>query len=131
MNSLPPQPIGSLAPAARKEAYKRLADGGRYWYEPDTAVRELFSHSMDSLMADYRGEPRPEPPPLLVAVARARDRGAALEALPLTEFPWPQPFDLEAIVECGEFVPRPLIAVRETDEPAEALSERRRKDDNP
>ncbi len=100
-----------------------LSDGRRYWYKPDEAVRELFSHSMAAVEADYRDEPRPEPPPLLVAVSRARDRGAALEALPLSKFPWPRPFDLEALVERGEFAPRPLVASRESDEPAEDLSE--------
>ncbi len=103
--------------------YFELVDGGRHWYDPEDAVRELFSHSMDSLTADYRGEPRPEPPPLLVAVARARDRGAALAALPLTKYPWPRPFDLEALVERGELVPRSLGVNRKAADPTEDMSE--------
>jgi hypothetical protein len=112
--------------------YVELADGGRHWYDPEDAVRDLFSHSMDSLTADYRGEPRPEPPPLLVAVSHARDRGAALEALPLTKYPWPRPFDLETLVERGELVSRSLGVNRKAvDLTEEDMSERRRKDDKP
>ncbi len=103
--------------------YFELADGGRHWYSPEAAVRELFSHSMDSLTADCRGEPRPGPPPLLVTVARAKDRRAALGALPLTKYPWPRPFDLEALVERGELVPRSLGVSRKAVDPAKDVSE--------
>ncbi len=93
-----------------KLPYFELADGSRYFYEPEAVWSELFLHGSDSLEADYRSEQRPEPPPILEAVARAKDRRSAVERLyaqdpaPLTAY------DLEALVERGEFVPRSFLA---------------------
>ena len=81
-----------------------LADGRRHYFDPEEATRDLFIHAMACLEADYRGEPRPEPPALLVAVSRAKDRRGALDAMPSSHFSWPQPYNLEALVERGEFV---------------------------
>jgi hypothetical protein len=87
-----------------------LADGSRFFYEPDAAQIELFLHGSKCLEADYRSEPRPEPPEVLQAVAKARDRRSAVERLYASD---PVPFaahDLEKLVERGELVPRSFLA---------------------
>ena len=91
-------------------SYFELADGSRYFYEPEKAWTELFLHGSKCLEADYRSEQRPEPPEILKAVAKARDRRSAVERLyaqdpaPLTAY------DLEALAERGELVPRSFLA---------------------
>ena len=101
-----------------------LREGGSYWFDSSNTYIELFLHASNSLRADYKGEPRPDPPEILRALVRAKDRKAALERL------YPKggcmPFcayDLEALVERGELVPRSFVAGREVDERSEDLSE--------
>ncbi len=90
-----------------------LENNGRFWFEPEKARIELYRFWCDSLRAEHRGNPRPEPPEVLEKVARAKDRRKALEAVypPPPVVPW-IPVDVEALVERGEFVPRPLVVPR-------------------
>ena len=88
-----------------------LNDGSRYRYDRTSVALERFEHAAAALRADYEGRPRPvEPPEILRAVARARNRRAALEKL-YPEWETQRPFcayDLEALVETGELRPLPF-----------------------
>ena len=89
-----------------------LADGTRYFFAPREVFWSTFKFFTDSMRADGKGEPRPEPPELLKAVAGARDRREALaRVMRGSSF---LPVEREALVERGEFVPRPLAAPRPT-----------------
>lgn len=84
-----------------------LANGSRARFERDAMFEPLFMHFMSVLRALHAGEPRPEPPPLLRAIAAAKDREKAF----LAAFPDGAPFmpwSEEPLVARGEFVPRPL-----------------------
>ena len=86
------------------------ADGTTFYYDPAEAFESTFLFFSDSLRADYHREPRPAPPPLLKAVADAKDRREALSrVMGGSSF---LPIDREALVERGEFVPRSLVAGR-------------------
>ncbi len=87
-----------------------LADGSRYFYEPEKAWTELFRDHSDSMRADHRSEPRPDPPPILEALARAKDRRSAVERLYASDPAPPTAYDLEELVERGELVPRSFLA---------------------
>lgn len=90
--------------------YIELADGSRYLFEPGEVWREVFGHGGDCLTADYRSEPRPDPPEILQAIARARDRRAAVEKLYARgTYPF-MAYDLDALVEHGELVPASFLA---------------------
>jgi hypothetical protein len=84
-----------------------LEDGTRHYYDPQSG--ECFLHACDCLRAQGDGEPFPEPPETVKAIARARDRRAALEQL----YPGGSfgvfPYEPEALVERGELVPRSLV----------------------
>ena len=92
-----------------------LADGRRFYFDPEEAHKATFLYFADSMTADYRREPRPEPrpepPDLLKAVASALDRGEALNRV--MDGCSNLPVDAEALVERGEFVPRSLVARKE------------------
>jgi hypothetical protein len=91
-------------------SYFELADGSRYFYEPEKAWTELFLHGSKCLEADHRSAQRPEPPAILEAVARAKDRRGAVERI-LAQDPAPlTAYDLEPLVERGELVPRSFLA---------------------
>ncbi len=113
-----------LEKAARgKLSHFELKDGKRYYFEPMQAHKAAFGYWSDSLRADYRREPRPEPPDILQAVAGARDRGDALDAVEAGySF---LPVDREALVKRGEFLPRSLVAAEEDEDldPGQDLSE--------
>lgn len=85
-----------------------LANGQRHYFDPQAALRDTFSFFAQSMDADHRSEPRPEPPPILEAVARAKDRRAALDAA-LDGYSH-LPIDREALIERGELKPRSLVA---------------------
>jgi hypothetical protein len=68
-------------------------------------------------------EPFPELPETVKAIARARDRRAALNQLYPNEVFGIFPYELEALVERGELVPRSLVAGHELGEPLPDLSE--------
>ena len=103
--------------------YIELEDGTRYWYDPAEVGTEVFMHGVDSLQADFAGEPRPDPPEILQAITRAKDRRGAVERL------YPQgtlalmAYDPEALAKRGEFVPRSFVVGKEYGELLEDLSE--------
>jgi hypothetical protein len=80
-----------------------LANGGRYTYDSNEVGRQIFIHASSSMQADFNQEPRPPAPPLLKALASAKDREAAVDAI------WPAwrtkspmcAYSLHALVECG------------------------------
>jgi hypothetical protein len=99
-----------------------LLDGSRYFYNPTSA--ECFLHSMDCLRAQGEGEATfPEPPEMVKAIARARDRRAVLNRLYPPGFFSVFPYEVEPLVERGELVPCSLVAGRELGEVLEDLSE--------
>lgn len=92
-------------------AHFELAGGRRYYFDPQEAHKVTFLYLSDSLDADYKREPRPEPPDLLKAVADAKDRG---EALNLVVGGYSHlPIERGALVERGKLKPRSLVAGRE------------------
>jgi hypothetical protein len=99
-----------------------LLDGTRYFYNPTSA--ECFLHSMACMRAQGEGETTfPEPPETVKVIARARDRRAVLNQL---YPPWSFgvfPYDVDALVEHGELVPRSMVVGRELGEVLEDLSE--------
>ncbi len=106
-----------------------LADGSRHYFDPEEAGKDNFLYLTACVRADFRREPRPEPPDALRAVAGAKDRRSALEAVcpPPPVVPC-IPVDVEALVERGEFVPRPLVAGREHVDPREPHEDEPRED---
>jgi hypothetical protein len=98
-----------------------LMDGGRYYYDPISG--ECFLHAMDCLCFEHGGEPFLEPPETLLAITRARDRRAALEQVYGIGVLGIFPYEIEALVERGELVPRSVVVGREFGEPVEDLSE--------
>jgi hypothetical protein len=85
-----------------------LEDGTRYYFDPRGG--ELFLHLCACLRADHAGRPRPEPPATLQAVCRARDRRSAIAKVATDGL---APYQLQALLERGELVPRSLVASRE------------------
>ena len=92
-----------------------LADGSRFWYDPYAVGAELFVHGCACLRAGAP-ENRPEPPEILRALVKAKDRRAAFTAV--VPNPVLFPFGREALVERGELVHRSLVAGRDADESA-------------
>ena len=103
-----------------------LADGTHYYYEPEKVWSELFLHGAKCLDADYRSEPRPEPPAILQAVAKARDRRSVGEriyppgATPFTAY------ESKALIERGEFIPRSFLANHDYEEMREYYAKKNR-----
>jgi hypothetical protein len=80
-------------------------------------------HSMDCLRAQHEGKTTfPEPPPLVKAIARAKNRAAAFEKVYSGTFSV-MPYDPEALVERGELRPCSMVVGRELGEPLPDLSE--------
>ncbi len=109
-----------------------LANGSRHFYEPGEVWSEVFKHGSDCMRADYKGEARPEPPEILKAVARAKDRRAAVERL---YAPGTHPFiayETDVLVERGEFEPRSFLAGKNYEESLEVFAKKNEgKDDKP
>jgi len=99
-----------------------LEDGSRHLYDPGSA--ECFLHSMACMRAQGEGKTTfPEPPETVKAITRARDREAVLHQLyPPGSF-GVFPYDVEALLECGELVPRSMVVGCELGEVLEDLSE--------
>jgi hypothetical protein len=87
-----------------------LADGTTFYFEPEEQSKAMFLYFADSMTADYKRKPRPEPPELLKAVANAKDRSEVLSHV-MNGYSH-LPLDREALIECGEFKPRSLVAGR-------------------
>jgi hypothetical protein len=80
-------------------------------------------HSMECLRAQGEGKTTfPEPPPVVKAIARAKDREVALAKVFNGGFVV-MPYDTEALIERGEFVPVSMVVGRELGEPLEDPSE--------
>ena len=89
-----------------------LTDGSKHYYNPKSAERIL--HTFDCMRASYSGEPYPEPPATLLALCKARDRAAAFEQVAGGNFGL-FPYEVEALIERGELVPREMIAPGQED----------------
>ena len=88
-----------------------LANGQRYYFDPQEAFKTTFLYFAGSMRADWKREPRPKPPELLRAVACAKDRREALACV-MGDSSF-LPVDKEALIKRGEFLPRSLVADRE------------------
>ncbi len=99
--------------------YFELEGGGKHWYDPQAVGAELFLHGCACLRAGAP-ENRPEPPEIVRALARAKDRRAAFDALAPNPL-WP--YELEPFFERGELVHRSMIAGRDVDGAPLNLSE--------
>ncbi len=101
-----------LEKAARgKLGHFELADGRRYYFDQQGVFSHTFMYFANSLTADYKREPRPEPPDILQAIANAKDRGEAL-AVVMGDYSH-LPIDQEALIQRGEFVPRSMVVRRD------------------
>ncbi len=101
--------------------YFELEDGSRFYFDPTSGER--FLHSMDCLRAQGEGKTTfPEPPPAVKAIARAKDRAAAFRKVYSANFTI-VPYDTEALIERGEFVPISMVVGRELGESIPDLSE--------
>ena len=69
---------------------------------------QCFTFLYESMQADCDAAPRPSPPPVLMAIANAKDRSRALEKV-LDGYS-NLPVDPEALIEEGAFVPVSLVA---------------------
>jgi hypothetical protein len=99
----------------------QLEDGSRFYFDP--ASFEVFLHTTECLKAQSEGKTIfPEPPPVVKAIARARNRTAALNKVFEGGF-MVMPYDTEALIERGEFVPVSMVVGCELGEAAEDLSE--------
>ncbi len=96
-----------------------LVDGTRYRYSQEETARELFQHTMEYLRSELEGGPRPAPPRIMEAVARAKNRRAALTQIyPSWGTSTPSTaFDLTTLVEEGRlrYLPLPPDPVASTD----------------
>jgi hypothetical protein len=115
--------IRRLEDAARGHlASFELEDGSRHWYDPVSPER--FLHTMDCLGAQGDGKTTfPEPPQTVRAIARAKDRAAALAQVYGSGSFDIFPYDTEALVERGELVPCSMVVGYELGEPIPDLSE--------
>jgi len=86
-----------------------IADGTRYYYDPQEAFKNAFQFFSDSMRADHSGEPRPDPPEIMRAISDARDRADALSRA-MSGYSHLLPIDRDALLSRGEFVPRSLLA---------------------
>ncbi len=84
------------------------ADGTTFAIDRMAGHIQCFTYLYESLHADAAAEPRPDPPPTLLAVAGAKDRASALERV-LDGYK-NLPVSAEALIEAGEFVPVSLVA---------------------
>ncbi len=98
-----------------------LADGTRFFFDPQETFKATFLFFTACMTADCKGSPRPEPPEILRSLAAARDRGEALYSVMGDSSHLP--LDRTALIERGELVNRSLVAGQELGAPLEDLSE--------
>jgi hypothetical protein len=93
----------------------QLEDGSHFYFEPSQYGLEVFMASMQVLEADGEGEVRSPPHPLLVALARAKDRRAAMRQVypNWREKPPMLGYDLGVLVREGRLEPYSLVKGRE------------------
>jgi len=109
--------------AAREQlAFIELEDGSRHYFDREQTAIELFSYLMDCLRAQYAGRKMTDPPAIIYAVAKARDREAAFLQLRPGGRVGLFPLELDALVQRGEIVHRSLVAGHELDEPLNELA---------
>ena len=85
-----------------------LSDGTRYHFDPTKTFSQTFLHFTNVLRADYARSSRPEPPEILRAVARAKNRRRALaKVMRGSSF---LAYEEDALVERGKLIPRSLVA---------------------
>jgi hypothetical protein len=97
--------------AAREHvACIELEDGSRYNYDAEQTAIELFLYLSDCLRAQYAGRKRAAPPEVIHAVAKAKNREAALRQLYSGGRVGHLPLEVDALIERGEFVHRSLVA---------------------
>jgi hypothetical protein len=89
-----------------------LEDGSRHYFDPTSG--ELFLHACECVRAGAAGEPFPDPPRMIQALTKARDRAAVLERVAGNSL---FPYELEPLREHGQLVPAEWIT------PLEDLSE--------
>jgi hypothetical protein len=84
-----------------------LEDGSRFYFDPEQG--EVFLHTCECLRAQGEGATAfPEPPPVVQAIARAKDRRAAFERVYSGDFSV-LPYDRDALIERGELVPVSMV----------------------
>jgi hypothetical protein len=116
----PRDKLRRLEAAARGHlASFELVDDSRFYYERQSG--EVFLHICECLRNHDKPE-RPEPPEIVKALARARDRQAAYSEV-FGTYRDMLPYDEQALVERGEVVPISLVVGRELGEPLPDLSE--------
>ena len=109
--------------AAREHlAFIELEDGSHHYFDPEQTAIELFSYLTDCLHAQYEGRKRKDPPEIIYAVAKAKDREAAFLQLRPGGRAGLFPLEVDALIERGAIVHRSLVAGRELDEPLNELS---------
>jgi hypothetical protein len=89
-------------------------DGTMFYFEPEEVSKDMFLFFSNSLIAVYHGEERPDPPQVVHAIARARDREKAFR----TVFPEGPSFfvlDERALIEHGKIVPRRIAPSEKLD----------------
>jgi hypothetical protein len=110
-----------LERAARGELeYIELSTGERFWYEPMQAGISRFLWSVECAKANRVAE-RPDPPPIIEALVKARDRRAAFNKVYSEGGFGIMPVDPDALIERGELVHVSMIAGR--DDPDDAFVE--------
>jgi hypothetical protein len=91
-----------------------LADGSRYYFDPQEASKVTFLYFAKCMDSEYKRETRPEPPDLIQAVADAKDRREALSRVMRgSSF---LALDQEALIARAEFVHPSLLVGHEYDE---------------
>jgi hypothetical protein len=94
-----------------------LKDGSRHYFDPEQTAIELFLYTMDCLRAQGTGRKRKDPPEIIRAIVKAKDREAAFLQLRPGGRVGLFPLEVDALVQRGEIVHRSLVAGRELDEP--------------
>jgi hypothetical protein len=99
-----------------------LEDGTRYYFDPTST--DLILHVFDCCHAQAEGVPFPEPPEIIKAIARAKDRRSALQQAVGSGTFGLFPYETEDLIQQGRITPRSLVEGRELgDGPVPDLSE--------